>query len=638
MCESLYNSLSTLQTLSATGDIDGLAALSSVNLVLAAISGVIRYVCVAGVSLVCRGSVSHGGALCRVVSCGVVSRLLSCRCSAMLDVELDAIYQLSYTAWQWIAWHLQSQASSSSSSSSSTTTAGDTTGHAMETVHTCGQVLRDFAACQLGKLSSSTATGVGAKGDRRTQVVQGYYYALVLLLQAYGHHLRDYRTHDIRVVPVGIAANPSTGQLLIGSPLHSASSAAHPSSSLGATAVMMDHAVNTWEKHVLQIVDLLTQVSEKDFFIAESVTDRQRQLQLQHQLQQPPPAQPQAQVQQQAQPQQQDYMQDLASVLCLGLEIVSPLLPLPILRLYPSLLHQYVSFVAYLCGGEVDGLVRWLSTRGHVCPAADAGAGAGAGVGVAAGTTHFQNLLWQLYEASVHSDVVIARQALQALQNVLQHQQRQLTTTSSPSSYSSSSSSMLLAQPYHREAWSLLLYEMTRSLLLFGMATSSSSNAAASATASATSATSSHGLHRIDSNTLAATVAPISADRIDSFSGCYLSLVVFVGQVDVVAAGGSTAAVPLTVDTLQTLQAAVHNILSNPAYSPFRTSSATQSAAGASTSSTWTPTMQTAVWTMLRQLFTERQVSLTSLDKRNRIEFTKNMCDFLRQLRSLSAS
>lgn len=44
MCESLYNSLSTLQSLSSQGDIDGLAALTSVNLVLAAISGIIRYI------------------------------------------------------------------------------------------------------------------------------------------------------------------------------------------------------------------------------------------------------------------------------------------------------------------------------------------------------------------------------------------------------------------------------------------------------------------------------------------------------------------------------------------------------------------------------------------------------------------
>jgi hypothetical protein len=42
ICESLYNSLSTLQTLSSTGEIDGLVALTSVNLVLAAISGIIR--------------------------------------------------------------------------------------------------------------------------------------------------------------------------------------------------------------------------------------------------------------------------------------------------------------------------------------------------------------------------------------------------------------------------------------------------------------------------------------------------------------------------------------------------------------------------------------------------------------------
>lgn len=529
----------------------------------------------------------------------------------MLDVELDAIYQLSFTAWQWIAWHLQAQQAQS--------TTGDATGHAMETVHTCGQVLRDFAAYQLGKLSSATATGVGAKGDRRTQVVQGYYYALVLLLQAYGQHLREYVTADIRVVPVGMAANPSTGQLLISSPLLLLHSHLPATASAAASSTMMDHAVNTWEKHVLQIVDLLTQVSEKDFFIAESVTDLQHQLQLQQQQQQ----------QLQPQLQQQEHMQDLASVLCLGLEIVSPLLPLPILRLYPSLLHQYVSFVAYLCGGEVDGLVRWLSARGHLCPGA--GSSSSSGVGT---TSHFQNVLWQLYEASVHSDVVIARQALQALQNVLQHQQRQLTTA--PAAASASSSSLLLAQPYQREAWSLLLYEMTRSLLLSGLATSSTAAAnAASAASAATNATAAAAA-RADSNALAGTVAPIAADRVDSFSGAFLSLVVFVGQVDVVVA---TAAAPLTVDTLQTLQAAVHNILSNPAYSPFRAAaSSSTTTTTTATPTMWTPAMQTAVWTMLRQLFTDRQVSLMSLDKRNRLEFTKNMRDFLRQLRSLSAS
>ena len=60
MCESLYNSLSTLQSLSASGEIDGLAALGSVNLVLAAISGVIRYVRVSSlcVSRVCRHCVT----------------------------------------------------------------------------------------------------------------------------------------------------------------------------------------------------------------------------------------------------------------------------------------------------------------------------------------------------------------------------------------------------------------------------------------------------------------------------------------------------------------------------------------------------------------------------------------------------
>lgn len=70
MCESLYNSLSTLQSLSASGEIDGLAALGSVNLVLAAISGVIRYVVVSHrcvcVSRVCRHCVSQCVTVCLV--------------------------------------------------------------------------------------------------------------------------------------------------------------------------------------------------------------------------------------------------------------------------------------------------------------------------------------------------------------------------------------------------------------------------------------------------------------------------------------------------------------------------------------------------------------------------------------------
>lgn len=78
---------------------------------------------------------------------------LSGRCDATQDHALAAIYQLSATVWQWMSWHLPALLSNN-----------------VETVHTCGNLIYDFAECQLGKVSASNAVGLGAAGrdDQRS--------------------------------------------------------------------------------------------------------------------------------------------------------------------------------------------------------------------------------------------------------------------------------------------------------------------------------------------------------------------------------------------------------------------------------------------------------------------------------------
>jgi hypothetical protein len=313
-------------------------------------------------------------------------------------------------------------------------------------------------------------------------------------------------------------------------------------------------------------------------------------------------------------------LQDLGSVLCLGLEIVNPLISLPVLRVYPALLQQYVTFVAYLCGGEVDGLVRWLVQRGSLLPLASTAVS-----GSASGTNFLQNLLWQLFEASLQShDAAAARQALQALQNLIHQQFRLLTTYLSPTPSNASQSreyleQMLLIQPHQREVWSCLLHEMTRTVLL-------SAFSSTSLTANPNSASFGQNQQNSTSN------RQLAADRIDSFSSAFFALVLFMGHVDyfIVMSAGTSPLTSLSVDDFRILQMVVQNILSNPDHSTiyFTTS--------ISRSISWTPAMQTTLWTFLRVLFTDRNVSLSSLDKRNRMEFTKNFREFLRQLRSLS--
>lgn len=517
------------------------------------------------------------------------------RCSAMLEVELDAIYQLAYTAWQWIAWHL----STTSGTSSIGYSRGDTTGQAMETVHTCAQVLRDFAEFQLGKLSSATATGVGAKHDRRTQVVHGYYYAVVLLLQAYAEHLRVFATSDILVAP---AAASSAGTEMV---------------------------QEIWEKHVLLIVELVTQISEKDFFIAESKTDTTTTSIIGNSSM--------------ISSASGEYLQDLASVLCLGLETVNGLLSIPLLRSYPALCASYMSCLAYLCGGEVDGLVRWFATRGHLVLGAPSTTSSTT-ITTITTTNQMENVLWQLYDITGHREVALARQAYQSLQNVLQQQLRLLQNYTSSDTTTTTMTTMMLIQPAHRVLWQGLLYEMTRSLLFSG-----GSGGAHKGTAATSSGTG--GIGRSETGDVAYYV--VQADRIDAFASCYWSLLVFVGYMEAyypLASDGSVTTsssrtttmmtTTMTVDDWRVLQSAVQSILNQPLYSPFhRTHLLLDPFAGAMVPvCSFTPMKQTAIWTLLRQLVTDRQLSLTAVDRRTRAAFIQNVRDFLRQLRSLASS
>jgi AraC-like DNA-binding protein len=288
---------------------------------------------------------------------------------------------------------------------------------------------------------------------------------------------------------------------------------------------------------------------------------------------------------------------------------------------YPALLQQYVTFVAYLCGGEVDSLVRWLVQRGNHLPLASAVVS-----GNTTGTTFLQNLLWQLFEASLQShDAATARQALQALQNLIHQQFRVLTTYLSPTQSNGNHSreyleQMLLIQPQQREVWSCLLHEMTRTVLM-------SAFSSTSLTAASNGALGQNQQSSINNRQL-------SADRIDSFSSAFFALVLFMGHVDyfIVCSAGTSTMTQLSVDDLRILQMVVQNILSNPDHSTIFP------VTGVSSSISWTPAIQTTLWTFLRTLFTDRNLSLTSLDKRNRMEFTKNFREFLRQLRSLSVA
>lgn len=183
---------------------------------------------------------------------------------------------------------------------------------------------------------------------------------------------------------------------------------------------------------------------------------------------------------------------------------------------------------------------------------------------------------------------------------------------------------MLLIQPQHRDVWSSLLHEMTRTILLSSFsATAVTRSVSGNSNNNATNASSTNNRQ-------------LPADRIDSFSSAFFALVLFTNHVDRRLMSVTAATTALTVDELRVLQLVVQNVLTNPEQSTIYFTNNNLSVVSANLS--WTPAMQTTVWTMLRALFMERNVSLMNLDKKNRMEFTKNFRDFLRQLRSLSSA
>lgn len=542
----------------------------------------------------------------------------------------------------------------------------------------------------------------------RTQLVQSFYTAVLCLFRAYKAHVSR---HVLQSIDSPDAADfaPGIGIALV--PSHSNDSGTslgnhnntnnmhntnHNGGSGGSSYDLLQRQVTLWEAHALQMLDICNLLADKQFFIASTTTgvgsaqaatssasnahglyasghsmglhvDTNQLYRQQLQLQQP-----------------YDTLQDLASVLCLGLEILVPLMaPRDVLRNYPRLASKYVSFAAYLLGGEVDGFVRWVNHTytlaspvysahvNHMNATAQLVSAPSSTASVLLGgfqhllsiatplsphvghqphvpsprsleqqqqqqaqnpRVYFAHLILQLYETSTHVDSATARQALQALQNLCVHQYKALLQQHQQQrqpATASSSSSVLLVHASHHQVFSALLFEMTRSLLLTSTTSANTASAVASGVTSTSSPSKSNHHMRGDAEPEQQQARHLSADRLDAFAGVYWALVLLVSLYGSSPDLSTQPIVPLqTVDTLTTFQYLLQTVMA---------SAANETGCGVPSSYyAFTATRQQQVWGLVRQLFSDRGVSLQKVDKPTRVAFAKNFRDFLRQLRSLT--
>lgn len=277
------------------------------------------------------------------LSLGAIAGLVRCG-----GGPLDALLLLTNRVWEWMQWRQHELAS------------------AMETARTCGELVRDFAEYQLGRLGELPADN---------NQTGPFYTAIVTFLHAYATHLTQHRAGGLNIdedalLLLDILNAIADREFLLPSPAEAFSprgGGGDRSTSPLPFGNRGNMPLSPTSRRPLSSESISSPTSSYKGTLAA--------------------------------------LRDLPSVLLFGIEILCPVVTTHLLEHFPNITTQYANLTAYLTGACGDALFLWLNRAGPVL-----------------GAQYLSSILQHLLAISVGLDAAAGRTALQAIQQLAAQQ------------------------------------------------------------------------------------------------------------------------------------------------------------------------------------------------------------------------